>query len=97
MRKFSLTDFLIINDPTCRYRLGLFIEQHVKLGLLTMTSAPPVAYDGMDAKIGAKKIEMKNAKPAVIAVIPVFPPSVTEFNNSLDRVVTSTLTTDARL
>lgn len=41
----------------------------------TMTSAPPVAHDGMDAKIGAKKTEMKNAKPVVMAVRPVLPPS----------------------
>ena len=29
----------------------------------------------MDAKIGAKNMEMKNAKPVAIAVRPVFPPS----------------------
>ena len=40
-----------------------------------ITSAPPVAHGGIDAKIGAKKIEMKNAIPVVIAVIPVLPPS----------------------
>jgi hypothetical protein len=41
----------------------------------TMTKAPPVAQGGMDAKMGAKNTEMKNAKPVAIAVIPVFPPS----------------------
>jgi hypothetical protein len=41
-----------------------------------MTRAPPVAQGGMDAKIGAKKTEMKKANPTVIAVIPVLPPSV---------------------
>ena len=40
-----------------------------------MTSAPPVAQEGMDAKMGAKKTEMKNMKPVVIAVMPVRPPS----------------------
>ena len=40
-----------------------------------MTSAPPVAHEGIDAKMGAKNIEMKNAKPVVIAVMPVLPPS----------------------
>jgi hypothetical protein len=41
-----------------------------------MTSAPPVAQDGIDAKIGAKKTEMKKAVPVTIAVIPVLPPSI---------------------
>jgi hypothetical protein len=41
----------------------------------TMTSAPPVAHDGMEAKIGAKKTETKNISPVTMAVIPVFPPS----------------------
>lgn len=41
----------------------------------TMTRAPPVAHDGMEAKIGAKKTETKNIKPVTRAVIPVFPPS----------------------
>jgi len=41
----------------------------------TMTNAPPVAQDGIDANMGAKNTEMKNANPVTIAVIPVFPPS----------------------
>jgi hypothetical protein len=41
----------------------------------TMTSAPPVAHDGIDAKIGAKNTETKKARPVTIAVIPVLPPS----------------------
>lgn len=40
-----------------------------------MTNAPPVAQAGIDAKIGAKKTEMKNAIPVTMAVIPVLPPS----------------------
>jgi hypothetical protein len=40
-----------------------------------MTSAPPVAQDGMEAKIGAKNTETKNATPVNIAVRPVLPPS----------------------
>jgi hypothetical protein len=40
-----------------------------------MTKAPPVAHPGIDAKMGAKNTEMKNAIPVTIAVIPVFPPS----------------------
>lgn len=42
----------------------------------TIVSAPPVAHEGMDAKIGAKNIETKNMTPVVIAVNPVFPPSM---------------------
>ncbi len=41
----------------------------------TITSAPPVAHPGIDAKIGAKNTDMKNARPVVMAVMPVFPPS----------------------
>ena len=41
----------------------------------TMTRAPPVAHDGMEAKIGAKKTEIKNIRPVTIAVMPVLPPS----------------------
>ncbi len=41
----------------------------------TITSALPVAQGGIDAKIGAKNIETKNASPVVIAVKPVWPPS----------------------
>jgi hypothetical protein len=41
----------------------------------TTVSAPPVAHEGIDAKIGAKKTEIKNMTPVVIAVNPVFPPS----------------------
>jgi hypothetical protein len=40
-----------------------------------MTRAPPVAHDGMEAKIGAKNTEMKNAIPTTIPVMPVLPPS----------------------
>jgi hypothetical protein len=39
-----------------------------------MTRAPPVAHDGMEAKIWTKKFEMKNISPAAAAVIAVFPP-----------------------
>lgn len=42
----------------------------------TIIKAPPVAHPGIDAKIGAKKMETKNARPTTIAVIPVLPPSV---------------------
>ena len=40
-----------------------------------MTRAPPVAHDGMEAKIGAKKRDTRNIKPVTTAVMPVFPPS----------------------
>jgi hypothetical protein len=41
----------------------------------TRMSAPPVAQGGMDAKMGAKKREMKKSTPVVMAVRPVRPPS----------------------
>lgn len=47
-----------------------------------MVNAPPVAQDGMDAKIGAKKMDTKNMIPVMMAVKPVLPPSsVTRFMN----------------
>ena len=51
-----------------------------------MTSAPPVAHGGMDAKIGAKKTEMKNMIPVMMAVIPVFPPSAIPVADSIKAV-----------
>ncbi len=42
----------------------------------TITRAPPVAHEGIEAKMGAKKTQMKKARPVTIAVIPVFPPSL---------------------
>jgi hypothetical protein len=44
----------------------------------TMTNAPPVAHEGIDANMGAKKMQIKNKKPVVIPVIPVFPPSLVQ-------------------
>jgi len=41
----------------------------------TIVRAPPVAHEGIDAKMGAKNIETKNMIPVVIAVNPVLPPS----------------------
>src|SRR5258708_10106703 len=41
----------------------------------TIVNAPPVAHGGNEEKMGAKKIEMKNMIPVVIAVNPVLPPS----------------------
>jgi len=35
----------------------------------------PVAHGGIEAKIGAKNIEMRKQTPQVMAVSPVFPPS----------------------
>jgi hypothetical protein len=53
----------------------------------TMTRAPPVAHDGMEAKIGAKKTELRNIRPITTAVIPVLPPSgMTMSTSSKNRV-----------
>jgi hypothetical protein len=41
----------------------------------TKTKAPPVAHPGIDENIGAKKTDIKKARPTTIPVIPVFPPS----------------------
>jgi hypothetical protein len=44
----------------------------------TIVRAPPVAQEGIDANMGAKKTETKNMIPIVIAVNPVFPPSTSK-------------------
>ena len=49
-------------------------------------SVQPVAQGGMDAKMGAKKIEMKKQRPVTIAVIPVLPPSEMPAPDSMKAV-----------
>jgi hypothetical protein len=46
----------------------------------------PVAQGGIDAKIGAKKIDTRKQVPAVIAVKPVRPPSVMPAPDSIKAV-----------
>ena len=53
-----------------------------------MTRALPVAQGGMEANIGAKKMDTKNSRPVTIAVMPVFPPSVSVFERRLMPHVT---------
>jgi hypothetical protein len=52
----------------------------------TITKVHPVAHGGIDAKIGAKKMEMKKQIPVVIAVRPVFPPSEIPAPDSMNAV-----------
>lgn len=49
-------------------------------------SVQPVAQGGIDANIGAKKMEIKKQMPVVIAVRPVFPPSVMPAPDSIKAV-----------
>lgn len=51
-----------------------------------MTRVQPVAHGGMEAKIGAKKMEMKKQIPEVMAVIPVLPPSEIPAPDSMKAV-----------
>ena len=51
-----------------------------------MMSVQPVAHGGMEAKIGAKKIEMKKQTPVTIAVSPVLPPSAIPAPDSMKAV-----------
>jgi hypothetical protein len=46
----------------------------------------PVAQGGIDAKIGAKKMEIRKHTPVVIAVRPVLPPSVIPAPDSMNAV-----------
>lgn len=52
----------------------------------TRISVQPVAHGGMDAKIGAKNMEMKKQMPHVMAVKPVLPPSAMPAPDSIKAV-----------
>lgn len=51
-----------------------------------MIRVQPVAHGGMDAKMGAKKIEMIKQRPVIIAVKPVLPPSAIPEPDSINAV-----------
>lgn len=66
---------LCISQPGVLVRLDV-TEAYLRIIIEpTMTRAPPVAHEGIEAKMGAKNTETKNASPVIIAVIPVLPPS----------------------
>lgn len=52
----------------------------------TMMRVEPVAHGGIEAKMGAKKIEMKKQNPVTIAVKPVLPPSEMPAPDSMNAV-----------
>jgi hypothetical protein len=52
----------------------------------TIISVHPVAHGGIEANIGAKKMEMKKQIPVTMAVIPVFPPSEIPAPDSMKAV-----------
>jgi hypothetical protein len=51
-----------------------------------MTSVQPVAHGGIEAKIGAKKMQIRKQTPVVIAVRPVLPPSAIPAPDSMKAV-----------
>jgi hypothetical protein len=53
---------------------------------LTRIKVQPVAHEGIEAKIGAKKIDIKKQHPVVMAVRPVLPPSVIPAPDSMNAV-----------
>jgi hypothetical protein len=53
---------------------------------LTIIRVQPVAHGGIDAKIGAKNMEIRKQMPQVIAVRPVFPPSAMPAPDSIKAV-----------
>jgi hypothetical protein len=57
-----------------------------KMGTNTKISVHPVAHGGIDAKIGAKKMEIRKQIPVVTAVSPVFPPSAIPAADSTNAV-----------
>jgi hypothetical protein len=52
----------------------------------TSIKVQPVAHGGMDAKIGAKNIEIKKQMPQTMAVKPVLPPSAMPAPDSMNAV-----------
>src|SRR5438876_1087076 len=61
---------------------------------LTKTKVHPVAHGGIDAKIGAKKIEIRKQMPVVTAVRPVRPPSAIPAPDSINAVTGETPNSD---
>jgi len=64
-------------QPTYRHSVSeCYLSYIIELrDILTNIRVHPVAHGGMDAKIGAKKIEIRKHSPVVIEVNPVLPPS----------------------
>lgn len=56
----------------------------------TRTNVHPVAQGGIEAKMGAKKSEIKKQIPVVMAVSPVFPPSAIPAPDSINAVTGET-------
>src|ERR1700753_1136344 len=56
----------------------------------TIISVHPVAHGGIEAKMGAKKMEIKNKRPVVMAVRPVLPPSAMPAALSINAVTGDT-------
>ena len=83
----SVTDRAII-QPTCKAKTEISRDdaQSETNIVHTKTSVLPVAHGGMDARIGAKKIDIKKQVPVVMAVIPVLPPSVIPAADSMKAV-----------
>lgn len=51
-----------------------------------MTSVHPVAHGGIEANIGAKKMQIRKQTPEVMAVRPVLPPSAMPALDSMKAV-----------
>src|SRR3978361_2136483 len=66
--------------------LQLISVQALAIIAPTSIRVQPVAHGGMDANIGAKKIEMKKQRPVTQAVIPVAPPSDIPAPDSINAV-----------
>jgi hypothetical protein len=52
----------------------------------TMMSVQPKAQGGIEAKISAKKMEMKKQRPVVMAVRPVLPPLEIPLPDSMNAI-----------
>jgi hypothetical protein len=83
--QFTLVTCRIIIQPTY-YVFSIFCHNDRAQRVLTRIKVQPVAQGGIDAKIGAKKIEIRKQIPVVIAVRPVLPPSVIPAPDSMNAV-----------
>ena len=76
--------FLTIREPVMTKVPPIQCRVNVKVS--TERCYLPVAHGGILAKIGAKKMEMKNAIPVVTPAMPVFAPSAIPVDDSTNGV-----------
>jgi hypothetical protein len=85
LQLISTIDRAIIQPTFESVRKSAFVTSRV-VSRLTKISMQPVAHGGIDAKMGAKKRDMKKQMPVAMAVSPVLPPSEIPAPDSMNAV-----------